>query len=117
MTELDWKRRGLAEEAIDVLDHLGRGSLLRVPHDGSQITLTPRYYASDDVPPDHKPFGPPIPVALSSFHHLRSRQLICRLTRDGEPPKAKRVPLDSYRCGWLELGLNGEDADWYVLYM
>lgn len=123
----------LNDQERHVLEILGNGGKLRCPHpcDGTlPAELIPYNPPHADVPPQHKPWGPHEQIDLIVVNALFGKGLIHKLTRDGEPPpgperryranpgkRGKPLYLESYRAGWLELGLNGETADWYVCMM
>jgi hypothetical protein len=99
--------RPLSPPAAGVLNAMGLGMRLRVPHDGSPAIL---HDGSDRGREDVGPVNPDHVTELTASGHIR------KLTRDGEPPVAERTGRNtSWRRGWAEMGLDGDKADFYVM--
>lgn len=89
-----------------IFEIMGRETrALRVPHDGSPASLR-RYGATG---PDEYLVDPEIlPYLISPFRQLG------KLSELGVPPVGQRQHVSGWKCGWRELGLDGDVADWYV---
>ena len=125
---LDCGRQGLIlQNAGEVRRVMGHGFWLRVPHDGGQPELRRHYpdpsgtYCSDDAVPVPRKFlpelcgspaGRPRRFPRSAGFGFRSMQL-GKLNEEGYPPASQRKGLTGWKCGWRELGLDGDVADWY----
>jgi hypothetical protein len=86
-----------------ILDSIGSGRKLRIPHDGKAASLVDSHYKSDPCPrsPLRKPIEPLNPKAVEE---LLKSGLLYRLTEHGE----------GARYGWRDMLLNGNKADFYV---
>ena len=112
---LDCGRQGLIlQDAGEVRRVMGHGFWLRVPHDGGQPELRRHYpdpsgtYCSDDAVPVPREFLP----ELLFLPELCVMQL-GKIDEEGYPPASQRKALTGWKCGWRELGLDGDVADWY----
>lgn len=101
--------RPVSKAAGDLYEMMGRGGKLRVPLNGSQITVNIRDVASSKWA-DWEVH----PISLEAFQELAATGFIHKLTEHGEPPSEQRKPRDGWRSGWREIGLDGESADWWV---
>ncbi len=84
----------LSKAATVVIEALGNGFVLCVPHDGSGPSLKPRFTDGSGFSCDQAPVD-----------ELISARLITKLTKHGA----------NQRIGWRTANLNGLIADWWVL--
>ena len=90
----------------EVLDMMGHGMRLRVPHDSAQSpTLRRTYPKSFETATDVLVHPDILPNLTSQLY---------KLSELGEPPtQAERRKQGSWRVGWRESGYDGDVADWY----
>ena len=106
---------------------------LRVPHDGSPASLRrtfpvvengatgPDEYLVDDeiLPylmeqPNWLTWEDRRHESVGAVRGLGHRPLLGKLSELGMPPVGQRQHVSGWKCGWRELGLDGDVADWYV---
>ena len=95
-----------------IFEIMGRETrALRVPHDGSPASLRRKFRVVENgaTGPDEYLVDPEIlPYLISPFRQLG------KLSELGVPPVGQRQHVSGWKCGWRELGLDGDVADWYV---
>lgn len=94
-----------------IFEIMGRETrALRVPHDGSPASLRRTFPVVENgaTGPDEYLVDPEIlPYLISPFRQLG------KLSELGVPPVGQRQHVSGWKCGWRELGLDGDVADWY----
>lgn len=103
--QIDAAPRHLSPPAAGVLNAMGLGMRLRVPHDGGPAML------HDSTGQGRESLGP---VNPEHVQELVATGHLTKLTKDGWKPKADRLPNEGGRMGWDELGLDGDAADFYA---
>ena len=102
-----------------IFEIMGRETrALRVPHDGSPASLRRKFRVVENgaTGPDEYLVDPEIlPYLISPFRQLgKLSELGVPPVGQRQPTSATRTAFSGWKCGWRELGLDGDVADWYV---
>jgi hypothetical protein len=89
----------LSPDAKEALDLIGKGWRLRIPFSGYGPTLV-NAFPTPDGPKDE-----PRPVSVPAVRELLDSYLLHRMERG----------TVNNRRGWLEAGLDGDQADFYCM--
>jgi hypothetical protein len=94
-----------------ILEAIGAGMRLRVPHDGGPASLVHAFsdFKPKDAvaPPFHGDHGSIGPLAFEPVTELLTGGMLWKL--------AERRTHDDQRMGWREKGLDGTKADFYCM--